>query len=216
MEMDRSNARSLLRKPILALGELLVDLVPERTGMRIEDAGAVIKTASGSAGIFACAAALLGAQSGFIGKVGRDSLSRMVMRTLEEQGVDLSCVTVSDQGQIGLAFLEYLPGGGRNYQYYRKHSVGSLLGADDLDQAGIAGAYAVHFPGMLLELTPQMRGACERLVEIARSKRRAGVLRPQHPSGAGKRLGCAPPPAMGHGAGGRGGPHARGGPIPHR
>ena len=49
MEMDRSNARSLLRKPILALGELLVDLVPERTGMRIEDAGAVIKTASGSA-----------------------------------------------------------------------------------------------------------------------------------------------------------------------
>ena len=107
MEMDRSNARSLLRKPILALGELLVDLVPERTGMRIEDAGAVIKTASGSAGIFACAAALLGAQSGFIGKVGRDSLSRMVMRTLEEQGVDLSCVTVSDQGQIGLAFLEY-------------------------------------------------------------------------------------------------------------
>ena len=169
MEMDRS----LLRKPILALGELLVDLVPERTGMRIEDAGAVIKTASGSAGIFACAAALLGAQSGFIGKVGRDSLSRMVMRTLEEQGVDLSCVTVSDQGQIGLAFLEYLPGGGRNYQYYRKHSVGSLLGADDLDQAGIAGAYAVHFPGMLLELTPQMRGACERLVEIARSN---GVL----------------------------------------
>ena len=53
MEMDRSNARSLLRKPILALGELLVDLVPERTGMRIEDAGTVIKTASGSAGIFA-------------------------------------------------------------------------------------------------------------------------------------------------------------------
>ena len=52
MEMDRSNARSLLRKPILALGELLVDLVPERTGMRIEDAGAVIKTASGSAGNF--------------------------------------------------------------------------------------------------------------------------------------------------------------------
>ena len=173
MEMDRSNASPLTRKPILALGELLVDLIPERTGMRMEDAGAVIKTASGSAGIFACAAALLGARSGFIGKVGRDSLSRMVMRTLEGQGVDLSCVTVSDQGQIGLAFLEYLPGGGRNYQYYRKHSVGSLLGADDLDQAGIAGAYAVHFPGMLLELTPQMRGACERLVEIARSN---GVL----------------------------------------
>ena len=140
--------------------------------MRIEDAGAVIKTASGSAGIFACAATLLGARCGFIGKVGNDSLSRMVTRTLREQGVDMSHVIVSDEGQIGLAFLEYLPEG-RNYQYYRKHSVGSLLSADELDEAYVAGAYAVHFPGMLLELTPQMRGTCERLVEIARAK---GVL----------------------------------------
>ena len=70
----------------------------------------------GSAGNTIRAMAQLGCSVGFIGKVGRDSLSRMVMRTLEGQGVDLSCVTVSDQGQIGLAFLEYLPGGGRNYQ----------------------------------------------------------------------------------------------------
>ena len=39
------------RKEILALGELLVDLVPGRDNMRIEEAGPVIKTASGSAGI---------------------------------------------------------------------------------------------------------------------------------------------------------------------
>ena len=172
MKLSASNAGPQEREPILALGELLVDLVPERQGMRIEDAGAVIKTASGSAGIFACAATLLGARCGFIGKVGNDSLSRMVTRTLREQGVDMSHVIVSDEGQIGLAFLEYLPEG-RNYQYYRKHSVGSLLSADELDEAYVAGAYAVHFPGMLLELTPQMRGTCERLVEVARAK---GVL----------------------------------------
>ena len=159
-------------KPILALGELLVDLVPERENMRIRDAGAVIKTASGSAGIFACAATLLGGQGGFIGKVGTDSLSRMVAETLEAQGVDLSRLIVSEEGQIGLAFLEYLPEG-RNYQYYRKNSVGSHLRASELDEAYIAGAYAVHFPGMLLELTPEMRGACERLVSLAREH---GVL----------------------------------------
>ena len=160
------------RRPILALGELLVDLVPERDNMRIEDAGPVIKTASGSAGIFACAAALLGAHSGFIGKVGKDSLSRMVTGTLRAQGMDLSHLIVSDEGQMGLAFLEYRPEG-RNYQYYRNRSVGSLLRADELDEGYIRSAYAVHFPGMLLELTAEMRGACERLVEIARS---SGVL----------------------------------------
>ncbi len=157
------------RGRILALGELLVDLIPGREGMRIEDAGPVVKTASGSAGIFACAAALLGGCGGFIGKVGHDSLSRMVMRTLEEQGVDLSRVVHSDEGQIGLAFLEYLPEG-RNYQYYRKNSVGSLLRPEELDEGYIGDAYAVHFPGMLLELTPQMRAACERLVAVARER----------------------------------------------
>ena len=173
MENSVSDAGRQTRKPILALGELLVDLIPERAGMRIEDAGAVLKTASGSAGIFACAAALLGARSGFIGKVGGDSLSRMALRTLAQQGVDVSRVIVSDEGQIGLAFLEYLPEGGRNYQYYRRGSAGSLLSAAELDEGYIASAYAVHYPGMLLELTPQMRGACERLVQAARA---AGAL----------------------------------------
>ena len=157
---------------ILALGELLIDLIPARDGMRLEDEGPVIKTASGSAGIFACAAALLGGNSGFIGKVGQDSLSRMATHVLREQGVDLSHLVQTDEGQLGLAFLEYLPEG-RNYQYYRKNSVGSTLSADDLDEAYIAAAFAIHFPGMLLELTPQMRGACQKAVEIARAN---GVL----------------------------------------
>jgi len=152
---------------ILSLGELLVDLVPDKEDMLIQDAGPVIKTASGSAGIFACAAALLGKNGGFIGKVGKDSLSRLVTNTLRSQGVDMSHVIESEEGQIGLAFIEYLPER-RNYQYYRRYSVGSLLSAEDLDEEYIAKAFAVHFPGMLLELTPQMRGACERLMEIAR------------------------------------------------
>ena len=90
MEKGGNSGNIGARKPILALGELLVDLVPGREGMRIEDAGPVVKTASGSAGIFACAATLLGGRGGFIGKVGRDSLSRMVAGTLRGQGVDLS------------------------------------------------------------------------------------------------------------------------------
>ena len=155
MEKGGNSGNIGARKPILALGELLVDLVPGREGMRIEDAGPVVKTASGSAGIFACAATLLGGRGGFIGKVGRDSLSRMVAGTLRGQGVDLSRLIVSDEGQMGLAFLEYLPEG-RNYQYYRKNSVGSLLRASELDAEYISGAYAVHFPGMLLELTEEM------------------------------------------------------------
>lgn len=159
--------KSAEKRMIIALGELLIDLIPNNDGMKIEDGGTVIKTASGSAGIFACAASRLGGKSGFIGKVGQDSLSKMAVETVKNEGVDLSNLVFSDEGQIGLAFLEYLSDG-RNYQYYRKNSVGSTLSADELNKEYIKQAYIVHFPGMLLELSPQMRETCYKLVEVSK------------------------------------------------
>lgn len=158
---------------ILTLGELLVDFIPTDAGGRIDAPGTVLKAASGSAGICACAAALLGAHSGFLGKIGVDALSRMVCDTMAGAGVDCSRVVVSPEGQIGLAFLEYLPDGRRNYQYYRNDSVGSRYGAEDLDRAYIASAFALHFPGMLLELSEPMRDAS---LEAARIAKEHGVL----------------------------------------
>ena len=158
---------------ILSLGELLVDLIPVENGGRIEKTGAVLKVASGSAGIFACAISALGAKSGFLGKVGKDALSRMVYDTIQEFGVDMRHVVTSGEGQIGLAFIEYLPDGRRNYEYYRSHSVGSLFRAEELDTEAFDGAYALHFPGMLLDLSPELREAS---LFAARTAKEKGVL----------------------------------------
>ena len=56
--------------------------------------------------------------------MGRDPFSRLAVETVARSGVDTSHMVRSEEGQIGLAFLEYLPEG-RNYQYYRENSVGS-------------------------------------------------------------------------------------------
>ncbi len=158
---------------ILSLGELLVDLIPVEPGGRIDQAGPVLKTASGSAGIFACAAAALGGESVFLGKVGKDALSRMAFETLRASGVDMSRVIVSDEGQIGLAFIEYLPNGTRNYEYYRSRSVGSLYRANELNLSDMEGTFALHFPGMLLELSPELR---ETSLQAARAAKENGIL----------------------------------------
>ncbi len=81
--------------------------------------------------------------------------------------MDTSLVVESEEGQIGLAFIEYLPEG-RNYQYYRSQSAGSRLCAGDLDEKAIAQAQILHLPGMLLELNETMREACFAAVEMAR------------------------------------------------
>lgn len=152
---------------ILVLGELLLDFIPTQSGMRLCEPGTVVKTVSGSAGIFACAAAALGAQCGFVGRVGKDPFSRLAVQTVAQAGVDTSLVVESEEGQIGLAFIEYLPEG-RNYQYYRSQSAGSRLCAGDLDEKAIAQAQILHLPGMLLELNETMREACFAAVEMAR------------------------------------------------
>ncbi|MEG1752270.1 MAG: sugar kinase [Christensenella sp.] len=152
---------------IVALGELLVDFVPSRADMRLNEQGEIIKTASGSAGIFACAAANFAGESGFLGQLGRDSLSQMVSKVVSGQNVNLSHAVTSDEGQIGLAFIEYLPTG-RNYQYYRDGSVGSKYSAEMVDTAYLSSAFALHYPGMLLELSESMRSACSLAVKTAR------------------------------------------------
>ena len=152
---------------ILVLGELLLDFIPTQSGMQLCEPGTVVKTVSGSAGIFACAAAALGAQCGFVGRVGKDPFSRLAVQTVAQAGVDISLVVESEEGQIGLAFIEYLPEG-RNYQYYRSQSAGSRLCAGDLDEKAIAQAQILHLPGMLLELNETMREACFAAVEMAR------------------------------------------------
>lgn len=81
-------------------------------------------------------------------------------------------VVTSDEGQIGLAFIEYLPDGNRNYEYYRSRSVGSLYRAG-LDTEAFDSAYALHLPGMLLDLSPELREAG---LFAARTAKGRGVL----------------------------------------
>ena len=152
---------------VLVLGELLLDFVPCDSDMLLSEPGAVLKTVSGSSGIYACAAAGFGLDCSFIGKVGSDPFSQLALSSIAAQGVRTDAVVRSDCGQLGLAFLEYLPTG-RNYAYYRDGSIGSQLRPEELPAAAFAGASILHLPGMLLELNDSMRQSCFRAVELAK------------------------------------------------
>ena len=163
--MNKSNGK------IISIGELLVEFIPVEPGLRLYEEGSILKTASGSSGIFACANAKICDRAAFIGKIGPDPLSRFVMDVMVREGVDVSKVVTGD-GQIGLAFVENLENG-RNFEYYRSDSVGSKFGPADLDPDYIRSASAIHYSGMLLELSESMRLACQSAVRIARD---AGVM----------------------------------------
>lgn len=156
---------------IISIGELLVEFIPVNPTLRLHEEGSILKTASGSSGIFACANAKICDRAAFIGKIGPDALSQFVIGVMEREGVDISRV-VTGEGQIGLSFLENLEHG-RNFEYYRKNSVGSKFGPEDVDEEYIRNASAIHYSGMLLELSESMREACIKCVKIAKD---AGVM----------------------------------------
>ncbi|MFQ7002792.1 MAG: hypothetical protein ACLRRT_03285 [Ruthenibacterium lactatiformans] len=111
MEKGGNSGNIGARKPILALGELAVDLVPGREGMRIEDAGPVVKRPAARRA-FSPAPPALGGRGGFIGKVGRDSLSRMVAGTLRGQGWISPVSSSPDEGRWALRFWNICRKGG--------------------------------------------------------------------------------------------------------
>ena len=150
---------------IISIGELLVEFIPVNPSLRLHEEGSILKTASGSSGIFACANAKICDRAAFIGKIGLDALSQFVIGVMEREGVDISRV-VTGEGQIGLSFLENLEHG-RNFEYYRKNSVGSKFGPENIDEEYIRNASAIHYSGMLLELSESMREACIKCVKIA-------------------------------------------------
>lgn len=145
--------------PVLVLGELLLDFVPATDNMRLKDMGQVVKTLSGSSGIYACASANLGLETSFIGKLGTDPFSELARNGMKDCGVSMNYVSTDSTGKLGLAFIEYTETG-RNYAYYRDDSVGSRLSPDDIPEQAFENASIFHLPGMLLELNENMREAC--------------------------------------------------------
>ncbi len=92
---------------VLAIGELNVDMI--MTGMKsmpvigreliAKDCSVVLGS---STAICACGISRLGLKTGFIGTVGKDSFGKIVLKSLEQYGIDLRHVNVSEDVKTGI------------------------------------------------------------------------------------------------------------------
>ena len=108
---------------IVIMGELLVEI------MRPEEEIPLYATdyfrgpfPSGAPGIFISTAARLGHSTAIISGVGADDFGENILRRLKKDGVDVSRVTVSDEGRTGIAFVTYFADGERKFLFYTDNS----------------------------------------------------------------------------------------------
>ncbi|GEN33496.1 MULTISPECIES: PfkB family carbohydrate kinase [Aneurinibacillus] len=156
-------------KTVLALGEMLVDFVPERNGQALEDVMSFKKAPGGAPANVAAAVARLGGSSRFLGKVGADPFGDFLVRTLADAGVDTREIRRTNEAKTGLAFVSLKEDGERDFLFYRDPSADMLLAEDEITHEAFENGAVFHFGSISLIADPA-RSATVRAARLAREK----------------------------------------------
>ena len=137
---------------ILTIGEILIDLT--QTGRDEKGIPQFAANPGGAPANLAVAAAKLGAQTAFIGKVGDDAFGRYLTEVLRENGVDASGVAVDETYPTTMAVVSVDARGERDFSFYRSTNADVMLSASDIPDAALRQAKLVHFGSVSLTADP--------------------------------------------------------------
>ena len=151
---------------VVTLGELLVDFTDNGVS---ENGNKIFEANPGGAPCNVLAMLQkLGKKTAFIGKVGDDMFGKTLKAVAEEAGIDMSHLLVDPEVCTTLAFVQTLPGGDRDFSFYRNPGADMMLRTDELPLDVIADAKIFHF-GTLSMTHPDIRAATEKAVTLAKS-----------------------------------------------
>ena len=139
-------------KDIVSVGEVLIDLTQKGV-----DAGGVPQYAANPGGApanLAVAAARLGADVAFIGKVGRDSFGDYLRQVLADNRVDVSYMAVDPRQHTTLAVVSVDPSGERSFSFYREPSADVNLMPEEIPEAVLKDTRFLHFGSVSLTADP--------------------------------------------------------------
>ena len=157
---------------VICLGEVLIDFVPTVTPTTLIEAPAFRKAPGGAPANVAVALARLDRSSAFMGMTGDDPFGRFLELTLGEAGVDTGPLRFTAEARTALAFVSLRADGERQFMFYRHPSADMLLRPEDVDEAAIRAARALHF-GTISLISEPSRSATLHAIDRARA---AGCL----------------------------------------
>ena len=146
---------------ILTIGEVLIDLT--QTGKDARGIPQFAANPGGAPANLAVAAARLGAQTAFIGKVGADAFGRYLKEVLAENKVDVS----------GMAVVSVDATGERDFSFYRSANADVMLCKEDISDEALKAAKIVHFGSVSLTADPSRTATLD---AAARAKKLGAVI----------------------------------------
>ena len=155
---------------ITAIGEILIDLT--QSGRTEQGIPRFDANPGGAPANLAVAASRLGAKTAFIGRVGRDSYGDFLRSTLEQNGVDVSGLSVDPRQHTTLAIVSLDDRGERSFSFYRDPSADVNLSFEDVPAELLADTRVLHFGSVSLTAEPSRSAT----LKAAREAREKGAL----------------------------------------
>lgn len=137
---------------ITAIGEILIDLT--QSGLTEQGIPRFDANPGGAPANLAVAASRLGAKTAFVGRVGRDSYGDFLRRTLEENQVDVSGMSVDPVQHTTLAIVSLDAKGERSFSFYRDPSADVNLCFEDVPAELLQHTRVLHFGSVSLTAEP--------------------------------------------------------------
>lgn len=154
-------------KKLFAIGEALIDFIPQDTDCGISEVGSFMPKVGGAPANVCGAFTLLGGESAMITQLGQDPFGDKIENELKSFGIDTSYVKRTKAANTSLAFVALKADGNREFSFYRKPGADMLYEEKDVGEDWFNGAFALHFCSVSLGDFP-MKEAHRRAVSYAR------------------------------------------------
>lgn len=151
---------------IISIGECMIEMFCEGP---LASTDTYTRTFAGDTMNMLVAASRLGAKTGYVTHVGNDPFQDFLTGAWRSEGIDLRCATPLDRPN-GLYFISILPGGEREFTYYRAGSAASFLEPADIDPDYIGSAKVVYASGITQAISKSARAAVLEAFRIARER----------------------------------------------
>ena len=138
-------------KDIVTIGEILIDLTYSG---REKGVPIYVANPGGAPANVAVAAARLGADSAFIGKVGNDYYGGFLRETLTENMVDVSGMLTDASAPTTLAVVSLTDSGERSFSFYRRNCADTLLSSGEISLDLLRDTRFLHFGSVSLTDDP--------------------------------------------------------------
>lgn len=155
-----------MRDTLFAIGEALIDFIPDRQGCDFSEVTAFAPKIGGAPANVLGAFAKLGGRTQLCTQLGSDPFGDKLMGAFEKFNIGTKFVSRTDEANTALAFVSLDNSGGRTFSFYRNPSADMLYTAENLKKSDFEDCFALHFCSVSLGDFP-MKDTHRRTIEFA-------------------------------------------------